>query len=82
MTIKRLDLPEEVREKICNCLSGNGWSLNHESGFWVHAECGKPSFLVAVLECDECGKSFVPDKYKTVKMSFLGAMCRECEENE
>lgn len=62
----------------------DGYSEDQETGFWVHAGkkgCRKPDVLAAVVECDECGKAFVPDKQKTVKYSYLGVMCQPCEDD-
>lgn len=90
MAINWSHLPPEVWEKVCFCLGRDkqdGFGLDQESGYWVHrvqnknkAPCNKPSVATSVIECDECGKPFVPAKYKTVQLSFLGAMCPKCEE--
>lgn len=86
MAINWSHLPKEVVNAICMCIGKDkqdGYSEDQESGYWVHAGktgCRKPSVLTSVIECDECGKAFVPVKQKTIKMSFLGAMCPECEE--
>jgi hypothetical protein len=78
MAIPWSHLPRDVVNKICMCIgSKGGFSLDPATGYWTH-RCGKPSVLVAVCECDICGKIFVPDLYETAKYKDLGVMCSDC----
>ncbi len=72
-------LPKEVCEKVCFCSGAQGWTLDPETGYWVHANCGKPSIRVAIQQCDICKKVFVPKYYKKIQFDFLGIACDDCE---
>lgn len=75
----------EVLDKVCisgGCGRGtknSGFSLDPETGYWVCANCRKPSRIIAVQECDNCGKAFVPKFYSKIQQSFLGIECDECD---
>ena len=91
-TIDYIHLPKEVTDKLCMCTGKSqqdGWGLDQETGFWVHRvhdkkkpQCDKPSIANGIVQCEECEKPFVPEKYKTVKFARLGlgAVCPPCEE--
>jgi hypothetical protein len=81
MSIPWSKLPKDVITKICMCSVGankKGFSLDPATGYWTHT-CGKPSVLVAVCECDICGKIFVPQSYEKAKYKDLGVMCDDCD---
>jgi hypothetical protein len=72
-------LPKDVISKVCMCGVANGFRLDPESEYWVHAKCGKPTFMVGVRECDSCSKAFVPKKYQDSNTCYLlGIECDDC----
>ena len=81
MAIDWSHLPKEVINQICMCIGSTDKGFKHdvESDYWVHAKCGKPTVLVAVQECDNCGKTFVPKYHKKIETSFLGIECDDCD---
>lgn len=61
------------------CPMANGFRLEPESEYWVHAKCGKPTIPVAVRQCDSCDGVFVPKKYKSSDdCAILGVECERC----
>jgi hypothetical protein len=76
MAIDWSHLPKDVISKVCMCAKKVGYSHDPESGYFVCANCRKPSILVGVKECDLCDKVFVPVKYD--RYNALGVACSDC----
>ena len=79
MAVDWSHLPKEVMDAVCPDYGANGFRLDPETGYWVHAKCGKPRLPTCVEECDSCGKTFVPKYYEKIKLSFLGIECDTCD---
>jgi len=82
MAVDWSHLPRLVISQICmgstkEC--GNGFAIDNISGYQVCTGCRKPAIMVAVKECDLCGKTFVPKYYDKILNDWMGIACDECE---